>query len=128
MAPHTRDKEGSAKNGTHVSWNMSTLLCQPPTGLNRTSRDGHVCFALLSLPVGQQQRVYTNLLWFGLGIQPHVLRTEITSPGAAEKTTMADRHVDVDDRLVAQVRAAAYGLPTPVEGMALYGDFYLVGH
>ncbi len=34
--------------------------------LKRTSRDWHVCFALLSLSVGQQQRVCTNLWWFGL--------------------------------------------------------------
>ncbi len=36
--------------------------------LNRTSRDGHVYFALLSLSVRQQQRVCTNLLWFGLAL------------------------------------------------------------
>ncbi len=34
--------------------------------LNWTSRDWHVCFALLSLSVGQQQRVCPNLVWFGL--------------------------------------------------------------
>ncbi len=41
--------------------------------LNWTSRDWHVCFALLSLSVRQQQSVCTNLLWFGLVAVDHPL-------------------------------------------------------
>ncbi len=49
--------------------------------LNRTSRDWHVCFALLSLSVGQQQRVCTNLLWFGLAIETHIGLHRATATG-----------------------------------------------